>query len=189
MLDAPSDQQPACSTQWSCWRRSTASRWIQWNTLLVCRCSMVRVFLPRESTMLSVVAISFAKIHHFFFLPQWFISFISKPSCLPFSSILKLNHPLCSHGVWELLTCMEAMAELRGGGCSCVHTHHLQVLNCSCGKGNCFILSCSSVSTKFRLLVSSSQGLFLIFVFGWSHVNRSTWFRDLLFLLVNAFAI
>lgn len=146
-------------------------------TLLVCRCSIFRCFLPSKCTMLLIVAISLSKTQQFFFLPQWFISLMSKCPCLQFSSNAKLNHPImCSHGVWELLLCMEATAKLWGGGCSHVHTPHFQ--NCSCGKGNCFVLSCSSVTTKFRGLLSSLQGFFLIFAFEWSHVNRSTWFKD-----------
>jgi len=129
-------------------------------TFLLCKYSMFRIFLPSELTMLLIVAISLAKTNQLFFSPQRFISIMSKYSFLQFSSNVNLSHPLCLCGVWELLPCMEAIVELQVGGCSCVHTSHFQVLNCSCEKRSCFILSCSSVGTEFRLLLSSSQGFF-----------------------------
>lgn len=114
-------------------------------------------------------------IFNFFSLPQWFISFMTKCLCLQFSFQVKLNHPLCLPGVWELQPCTEAAEELWGGGCSCVHTFHYQVFIYCCEKGNFFIWSCSSIRTKFRLLLSWLKGIFLFqFLHLGGHILRDT---------------
>lgn len=103
MLDAPSDQQPACRWRWSCWRgscwrQSTASRWILL-TFLVCRCRTFRVFLPSAYTMLLIKAVSFAKTTNFFSYPDdSFPSWVNIPAC-NFLPILNSLTP-CAHMVF-----------------------------------------------------------------------------------------
>lgn len=113
-------------------------------TLLVWRYSMVWVFLPSKHTMFFMWLYPFLRPVLIFFLPQWFISFMTKCFSLQFSFQVQLNRPLCLPGVWELQPCTEAAAELWGGGCICVHTPHYQVFIYCRGKGDCFIWSCSS---------------------------------------------
>lgn len=105
-------------------------------TLLVWRCSMVRVFLPSKCTMLFMWLYPFLRpIFLFLFpLPQGFISFMTKCLCLQFSLQVKLNHPLCLPGVWELQPCTEAAVGLWSRGCSCVHTPHYQCSATAVGK-------------------------------------------------------
>lgn len=159
-------------------------------TFLVCRCSTFRFFLSSACTMVLVKAVSFAKTTNFFSYPDdSFPSWVNIPAC-NFLPILNSLTP-CAHMVFGSY-CPAWKPWLNYGMVVvAVFTHPIsRCWTAAVGKGiasSCPVhLSAQNLGYYFRC---HRDFLFFLFsAFGWSHVNRSTWFRDLLFLLANAFA-
>lgn len=117
---------------------------------------------------------------------------MSKHPCLQISFRVKLSHPLDSHGVRELQPRVGAMAELCVGRGRVVALFSHPISRCWTADVGEEIDSSYPVHLAAQNFYFHHHGDFLIFwiiAFRWSHVNRSTWFRDLFFLLVNAFSM